>query len=53
MTHYYIHINTQNNFHKKVYIETPRMFYYDIHKIIKNFFFLSYIKNGPRKYYVL
>ena len=39
-----MHINTQNNYHKKVYIETTKIFYHDTHKIIKNFFFLLYIK---------
>ena len=39
-----MHINTQNNYHKKVYIETPKIFYHDTHKIIKKFFFLLYIK---------
>ena len=38
-----MHINTQNNYHKKVYIETPKIFYHDTHKIIKKFFFLVYI----------
>ena len=35
----YIHINTHNNYHKKVYIKTPKIFYYDTHKIIKKFSF--------------
>ena len=43
-----MHINKQHNYHKKVYIETPKIFYYDTHKIIKNIyiyiFFLVYIK---------
>ena len=50
-----MHINTQHNYHKKVYIETPKIFYYDTHKIIKNIYiFFSFIyKNGPRKYHFL
>ena len=32
--------------------ETPKIFYYDTHKIIKKFFSCIY-KNGPTKYYVL
>ena len=31
----------KNTYHKKAYIETPEIFYYDAHKIIKNFFFLN------------
>ena len=50
-----MHIDTQHNYHKKVYIETPKIFYYDTHKIIKYIYiFFSFIyKNGPRKYHFL
>ena len=51
--HYYIYIKTQNNYYKKVYIETPKIFYYDTHKIIKKIFFSCIYQNGPRNYYVL
>ena len=49
----YIHINTHNNYHNKVYIETPKIFYHDTHKILKKHFFSCIYKNGWRKYYVL
>ena len=39
----YVHINKHNNYHKKVYIETPKIFYYDAHKIIKKYIFFLYI----------
>ena len=38
-----MHVNTQNNYHKKVYIETPKIFYFDTGKIIKKKN-LTYIK---------
>ena len=54
ITTYYIYINYTRNYHKKVYADTPKIFYYDTHKIIKKYIFFSRIyKNGPRKYYVL
>ena len=50
----YIHKNTQNNYHKKVYIEAPKIFYHDTHKILKKHIYFSCIyKNGSRKCYVL
>ena len=34
-----------NNYHKKVYIETPKIIYHDTHKIIKKYTsLLAYIK---------
>ena len=42
----YIHINTHNNYRKKVYIETPKIFYHDTHKILKKcFFFVHSMSN--------
>ena len=46
-------MSTQNNYHKKVYIETPKIFYYDTHNIIKKLFFSCIYKNGSRKYHFL
>ena len=50
ITRYYIHINIQNNYHKKVCIQTPKIFYYDTHKIIlKNVFLFLYIQKWTEK----
>ena len=38
-----MHINTQHNYHKTVYIETPKIFYYDTHKIIKSIYIYMFI----------
>ena len=46
-THYYIHINTYDNYYKKVYKETPKIFYHDTDKIIKKYIFFVHSINMP------